>query len=101
MIDPDIQFFEFNRNRQARVRFPDPYNELHREFHELGDHPTHRRRVLVWKVPPSNPFYDPKKPPLLKIPFLAMAHEVIKDDEETALGLVHTIMGEAQAVGGR
>lgn len=101
MIDPDIVFFNQHSDRQARIRFPDPYNEMHKEFHELGDHPSHRRRVLVWKVPPHNPWQAKMKNPLLKIPFLAFADEVIADNDDTLLPIIGTIMAEAQSSGGR
>lgn len=100
MIDPDITFFQQHKDRQARIRFPEPYNEMHREFNSLGDHPAHRRRVLVWRVPEGNRWFDKLKQPLLKIPFLAFADETIEDTDEIVLPIIHQIMVEAQASGG-
>lgn len=100
MIDPDIQFFQKWPERQARIRFPDPHTELHREFNSLGDHKAHRRRVIVWRVPKDNPYYQQIRQPMLKIPFLAFAEEAIEDTDATVLPIIQTIMSEALENGG-
>jgi hypothetical protein len=93
--DPDAEFFTFHPDRQARIRSPiGP--ECHQEFHRLGDLLASRRRILVWRVPPENPFYDPVKRPLLKIPFLKFSDETIEDNDETLLPILHELMEDAK-----
>jgi hypothetical protein len=46
-------------------------------------------------VPEGNPFYDPARRPLLKIPFLLFADETVEDTDEVLLPLVHQIMVDA------
>ena len=74
MTDPDAQFFTDFPDRQARIRLPrrEPYinrqraarfvDEEELAFRSLGSHQRDRRRILVWRVPRTNPFYDPEKP---------------------------------------
>ena len=107
IIDPDQQFFVDHPDRQARIRLPIPKRVLNKaramvledecagEFFHIGPHEKNRRRILIWRVPADNPYYDPKKQPLLKIPFLAFADETIADDDDTLLPIIHTIMEEA------
>jgi hypothetical protein len=94
MILNDEQFFAAYPDRQARIRMPYPHDEAHKEFHELGDHPAHRRRILLYKVPKENPLYDPKSPQILKIPFLAFVDEVLENSDEVLLPIISTIMME-------
>lgn len=94
MILTDEQFFATYKDRQARIRFPDPYNELEQQFRSLGSHPRHRRRILLYRVPLDNPFYDAAKPQLLKIPFLAFADETIEDTDDVLLPILRTMMAE-------
>lgn len=102
MILTDEQYFKVFPDRQAHIRFPTPTNECHREFNALGDHPAHRRRILLYKVPKDNPMYDPKRPQILKIPFLAFADETIEDRDDILLPIISTIMFEQlQVQGGR
>lgn len=102
MILTDEQFFHVHPDRQARIRMPEPYNECHKEFHALGDHPSHRRRILLWKVPKENRFYDSKHPQILKIPFLAFADETIENTDDVLLPIINIIMMEQlQVQGGR
>ena len=102
MILSDEQFFKVYPDRQARIRMPEPYNECHREFHSLGDHPAHRRRFRLYKVLKENPMHDPKRPQILKIPFLAFADETIEDRDDVLLPIISTIMFEQlQVQGGR
>lgn len=96
----DEQFFNAHPDRQARIRMPEPYNECYREFGQLGDHPSHRRRLLVWRVPKDNKFYDPKRRPLLVIPFLAFADETIENRDDVLLPIIGTIMFEQLRIGG-
>lgn len=101
MLDPDAIFFQTWPDRQSRIRMPEPYNECAAQFHELGDHPRHRRRILIWRVPPNNPIYNPAKPQLMKIPFLAFADETIEDRDDVVLPIIDRIMAEAASTGGR
>ncbi len=108
IIDPDQQFFVDHPDRQAHIRLPIPKRVLDKrsramvpedecagEFFHIGPHEKKRRRILIWRVPANNPWYDPKKQPLLKIPFLAFADETIEDSDATLLPIIHTIMEEA------
>ena len=62
------------------------------EFFSLGDHNKDRRRILLWKVPKDNVFYDPMKPQILKIPMIAFADETIEDTDAVLLPIIHEIM---------
>jgi hypothetical protein len=105
--DQDAQFFSDYPDRRARIRLPEKavainrqraagvVDEMEAEFRTLCDHNRDRRRVLVWRVPEGNPFYDPARRPLLKIPFLLFADETVEDNDETLLPLVHQIMVDA------
>lgn len=106
--DPDIQFFLQHPDRQARIRNPVKMisidkqrsarivEEMQGEFWSLGGHDKTRRRVLVWKVPKDNPFYDEKREQLMKIPFLAFADEEIADRDDVLLPLLHEVMEDAK-----
>ena len=100
MVLSDEQFFAAYPDRQAHIRMPDPYNEAHKEFHELGDHPAHRRRILLWNMPKDHPLFDPKRPRILKIPFLVFNGEVLADTDEVLVPLIQTIMFEQLQVQG-
>lgn len=91
----DARFFRHNSDRMAHIRRA-AKNECLAEFRSLGDHDAERRRIVLWRVPTNNPFYDPKRRPLLKIPFLAFADESIEDTDEVLLPVIHTIMSEAK-----
>lgn len=90
----DTIFFNQFPDRKARMRLPYK-DEMAGEFWSLGDHQRTRRRVIVWRVPPGNPYYDPAKRPLLKIPFLAFADEAIEDSDAVLLPILDQIMAEA------
>lgn len=105
----DMRFFLQHRDRQAHIRNARQaelvidkqrgaayVGEMEREFRRLGGHDRNRRRVLLWRIPPDNPFYDPKMPGILKIPFLAFSDETIEDTDAVLLGLVHDIMANAK-----
>lgn len=107
MTDPDQQFFADHPDRWAHIRKPRPVleknmqrsvryvDEMRGEFWSLGEHDHRRRRVLLWRVPRNNPFYDPDQPPILKIPFLAFADESIEDTDAVLLPIIHQLMLEA------
>ena len=104
LTDQDARFFTDHPDRRARIRLPEKeivvnrqraagvVDEMEAEFRTLGDHKRDRRRVLVWRVPEGNPFYDPDRRPLLKIPFLLFADETVEDIDEVLLPLIHQIM---------
>lgn len=111
--DPDIHFFVDHPTRQARIRKPVPMIEVNKqrgaryveemqgEFWSLGAHDKNRRRILVWKIPRDNPFWDAKREQLMRIPFLAFADEEIADNDETLLPILHEIMEDARKKVGR
>lgn len=104
----DEEFFTTFPDRQARIRKPDLVrqrdkqrsvrylDECELEFRSLGGHDRDRRRIIVWRVPPGNPFYDPRRPQLLKIPMLAFADETIEDRDDILLPIVEQIMQNAR-----
>jgi hypothetical protein len=106
--DPDAQFFKDHPDRQAHIRLPAKIlqtdrqratryvDECQGEFWSLGDHDKDRRRILLWKVPPTNRFYDAKKPQILKIPFLLYADESVEDRDDILLPILHEIMVNAK-----
>jgi hypothetical protein len=103
-LDEDGQWFSDHPDRASHIR--EPFKMLARdkqhavryipecemEFRSLGDHNKDRRRILLWKVPKDNIFYDPRKPQLLKIPMLAYADESIEDSDAVLLPIIHEIM---------
>ena len=105
--DPDAQWFASNGERQAHIRKPVKVlmadkkhhvvrymDECEMEYQSLGDHNKDRRRILLWKVPPTNPFYDPKKPAILKIPTVLYADESVEDRDDILLPFIDGIMRE-------
>ena len=105
-MDPDAHFFADHPGRQARIREPLAGRvEVNRRgnktlhlaeeelvFRQLGGHDPKRRRILVWRVPKGNPFYDPKMPKLLKVPFLLFADETVEDRDDVLLPLLDHVM---------
>lgn len=87
----DKQFFVRNPDRNAHIRLP-YQNESAGEFFSLGDHNRTRRRILLWRVPEDNPYYDRGRRPLLKIPFLIFADETVEDRDDVLLPIIHEIM---------
>jgi hypothetical protein len=107
--DPDSQWFASYSDRQSHIRNPIKELEIDKRTHQtrhvdeceaqfwsLGGHDKGRRRILLWKVPPTNPFYDPKKPAILKIPMLAYADESIEDTDAVLLPIIHELMLNAR-----
>lgn len=106
--DPDIHFFEEHKDRQARIRQPVKMieidkqrgahivDELRGEFWSLGAHDKSRRRILVWKIPKDNPFFDAKREQLMRVPFLAFADEEIADRDDVLLPILHELMQDAR-----
>ena len=106
----DARFFMQHPDRRAHMRTPHKVTEIsdqraaivmdecEREFRTLGGHKRDRRRILLWRVPPDNPFYDPAKPSILKIPFLLYADETVEDRDDILLPIIHEIMKNAAKV---
>ena len=106
----DVHFFFQHPDRTAHIRLPKMaeeivvdqqraasyVGEMEREFRTLGPHQRSRRRIILWRVPSDNSFYDPKKPAILKIPFLAFADETIEDRDDILLPILHSIMSSAK-----
>lgn len=100
----DSEFFNSNPLRQARIRLPgkEPFKDKQRavryldefeiQFRALGAHDPKQRRVLVWRLPSDNEFYDPEKPQLIPVPFLAKPGEVIENTDEVLLPLLAELM---------
>ena len=80
-------------DKQRAAHFGD---ECEAEFRSLGPHDKDRRRLILYRVPPDNPFYNPQKPPILKVPFLMFADESIEDDDATLAPILHGIMEDAR-----
>ena len=103
----DHQFFNEHPSRQVRIRLPGRQlykneqravrylDECELQFRSLGGHDPKRRRIIVWRLPRDHPAYDPEKPQLLVIPFLAFADESIEDTDEVLMPILHDIMVEA------
>ena len=104
----DEEFFATHPDRQARIRLPTKTlvidkqraaryeDEFRGEFWSLGAHDKDRRRVLVWRVPPGNPWYDPQKRKLLPIPFLVFAEETIEDRDDVLLPILDDVMNNTR-----
>jgi hypothetical protein len=101
----DEQFFAQHPDRQARIRKPAKSIDIDRKtrrtrvrdeeedsFESLGYHVKDRRRILLYRVPRDNYFFDPDRPQILKIPFLLFSDEAVEDNDETLLPLIHEIM---------
>ncbi len=109
--EEDVRFFFQHPDRRAHIRAPKMaqevaidqqraasyVGEMEREFRTLGPHKRERRRVILWRIPEDNPHYDPRKPGILKIPFLAFADETIEDRDDILLPLLQEIMMSAKA----
>lgn len=108
----DEEFFATHKDRQARIRKPGLelvkdkqrnvryLDECELEFRRLGSHRADRRRIILWRVPEGNPFYDPRKQKILKIPMLLFADETVEDRDDVLLPLVHEIMLNAERAHG-
>ena len=92
----DKAFFQRHADRRAHIRLP-YRDECAGEFFSLGDHQRARRRILLWRVPRNNPYYDKEKQPILKIPFLAFGDETIEDRDDVLLPIIEEIMQGALA----
>lgn len=104
----DEEFFATFSDRQARIRKPELVqhrnqqrsvrylDECELEFRSLGGHDRNRRRIIAWRVPEGNPWYDPVQQKLLKVPFLAFADETIENRDDVLLPILEQIMQTAR-----
>jgi hypothetical protein len=94
----DTLFFKLHPERQAHIR-KSLGAESEAEFRTLGDHERNRRRILLWRVPESNPFYKLKQTQggvsILKVPFLQFSDENIEDEDAVLLPILDEIMRNA------
>jgi hypothetical protein len=90
----DASYFKDHPDRESHIRLAYSGENEH-EFFSLGPHATNRRRILLWKMPKENQYYDPKRPQVLKIPFLAFADETIEDRDDILLPILAGIMENA------
>lgn len=103
--EEDARFFFRHPDRRAHIRDAHQaelvidkqrsatyVGEMEREFRALGPHNRDRRRILLWRIPSDNPFYDVQKPGILKIPFLAFSDETIEDRDDILLPVLEEIM---------
>lgn len=113
--EDDIRFFFQHPDRKTHIRAPKMapeidearaahmVGEMEREFRTLGPHKRDRRRIILWRVPADNPFYDPQKPAilannskiLLKVPFLLFGDESVEDRDDILEPILHDIMSNA------
>jgi hypothetical protein len=77
------------RNAQRAVGFQD---ENEAEFQAIDPHDRAQRRIIVWRVPADNMYYDPEKPQLIKIPYLLYVDETLADTDEVLLPIIHALM---------
>jgi len=104
MTDSDALWFMGNPDRQAHIREPrkEPHKNKQRAvryldeqelaFRSLPKHDPKLRRIILYRVPPENPMYDPASPQILKIPFVLLPDEVIEDTDERLVALIHELM---------
>jgi hypothetical protein len=84
---------EMKRNKQRAIVYEE---ECEAEFGQLGAHSKKDRWILLWRVPVDNPWYDPRKPPILKIPLIGVPGESIEDTEEYLRPLLADVMVDAR-----
>lgn len=102
--DPDGQFFVDHPDRFSHIRKPRTIfvrdqsrsvramDECTPEFASLGEHKRDRRRIILWRVPPGHPMFNPMDQQILKIPFLAFADETIEDTDSVLLPIIEQLM---------
>lgn len=104
MIDQDAHFFTQHPTRQSRIRLPSKVahrdqqravrylDEEELPFRSLGPHDPRRRRIIAYRLPADH-LSHPNH--IMKLPMLAFSDESIRDDDETLLPIVHSIMLQA------
>jgi len=104
MTDSDTMWFMRTPDRQAHIREvrKEPFKDKQRavryldeaelQFRSLPTHDAKLRRMILWRVPPDNPMFDPANPQILKIPFVLLPGETIEDTDERLVALIHELM---------
>lgn len=102
--DGDISWFFQHPERQAHIREPrkEPHKDKQRAvryldeqelaFRSLGNHDPKLRRIILYRVPPENPSYDPERPQILKIPFVLLHADELVDEDPALLKVIHQLM---------
>lgn len=110
--DTDIKWFAENPERQVHIRTPRKTPTINKQravryldeeemsYRHLGPHDPKLRRLILYKLPPDHPAYDPENPQILKVPFLALHGEIIPDEDAILLPMLEKMMLEAQAMQG-
>lgn len=99
MTDIDAQFFADHPDRRLRIREPRDL-ESEAEFRSLGPHQSHRRRVIVSRVPENRHARRMAKATgvdFMRIPFLLFADETVEDTDEVLAPILQEIMQNAAA----
>jgi hypothetical protein len=107
--DLDARFFVEHPTRYSHIRLPRKVpgitkqravfmiDECEDDFRAIGEHARNRRRIILWRVPPTNPMYNPGDPQILKIPFVPYADETIEDRDDILLPIIQELMEGALA----
>lgn len=107
MSDPDVSWFFQHPERQAHIRAPGkvPHKDKQRAvryldeqelaFRSLPAHDPKLRRLILYRVPPENPSYDPSRPQILKIPFVLLHEGELADRDPPLLKVIHELMTQA------
>lgn len=110
-MSDDVSWFFQHPERQAHIREPrkEPAIDKQRavryldeseiQFRSLGNHDSKLRRIILYRVPPENPIYDPERPQILKIPFVLLHADEVPDEDGPLLKVIHELMvgaGDAQ-----
>ena len=105
----DARFFSENPERNYHIREPAKAvdvvidkqraahvaDEMEAQFQSLGNHDKERRRVLIWRVGPGNPFYNPDAPQLIKVPIILFDGEEGVDSDDYLGPILHHVMMNA------
>lgn len=92
--DDDAIWFDLHRDRQARIRSPNPF-EFWTAWQQLGGHDASRRRVMVWRVPENNPGRRVIPDGLMRLPFLLRSDETIENADSVLLPILDDMMQDA------
>ena len=102
----DARFFSEHPERNYHIREPAKavdvvidkqraahvVDEMEAQFLSLGTHDKKRRRVLIWRVGPGNPFYNPDAPQLIKVPIILFDGEECVDSDDCLGPILHHVM---------
>lgn len=105
--DEDARWFFQHPERQTHLRAPGkvPHKDKQRavryldeselQFRSLPPHDPKLRRIILYRVPPENPSYDPNRPQILKIPFVLLHENELTDEDPPLLKVIHELMTQA------